>query len=66
MASRAPESRSCPFLGPWVVSRDVHIGRFCWHPDNLDCHGRIHLKSLGCGEWPICPLTRDQLRRVYR
>jgi len=54
--------RDCPYVGPWVVARGVLIGQFCWHPDNLDEKGQLHLGSKPCEEWPQCPWLKDRLQ----
>ncbi|HEY5596309.1 MAG TPA: hypothetical protein VIL47_03510 [Candidatus Bipolaricaulota bacterium] len=58
------EKRDCPYVGPWAISREIWIGQFCWHPDNLDAKGRPHLQSHSCTEWPQCPLLKDQLQKA--
>jgi len=65
--TRVESARACcPYLGAYAVSRGIVFGQFCRHPDNLDAEGRLRLDSLNCGEWDVCPRTRDQLQRTYR
>lgn len=60
------ERACCPYIGAYAISRGIRFGQFCRHPDNLDEKGRLRLDSLNCGEWDVCPRTRDQLRHAYR
>lgn len=60
------EQECCPYMGAYATSRGVVFGQFCRHPANLDAKGRLRLDSLNCGEWDVCPRTRDQLQHVYR
>ena len=66
-AARTLEGRKdCPYVGPWVITRGIGIGQFCWHPKNLNERGLPHLYSLGCGEWDECPRLCDELEQLHK